>query len=105
MKAFALIDKDERAIAVENASYRWALNVLSFGLLIDVMYRSWVWREAAWDLIALVVLSGAVSFVYQLHHRIFHRQWLRRMGLLMGLIIPIQVLVAFLMIWLMKSYR
>ena len=98
MKAFALVDDDERAVAVGNASCRWALNMLSYGLLLDVIYRGWVLREGAWDLMALVILSGAVSFAYQFYHRIFHRQWLRRMGLLMGLIIPIQLLVAWLMI-------
>jgi hypothetical protein len=41
------VDRDERTVAVENASYRWAYLVLSFGLLVIVMYRSFAWRESA----------------------------------------------------------
>ena len=105
MKAFALIDDDERAVAVTNASCRWALIVLFLGLQLDVVYRGWAYKESAWDLTGLVMLSGMVGLGYQFHHRIFHRQWLERMGLLIGLVIPIQILVAGLMIWYMKYFR
>jgi hypothetical protein len=33
-------------------------------------YRSFVWRESAWDLIALVVIGGAVPAVYQGYHHV-----------------------------------
>lgn len=105
MKAFALIDDDERAVAVTNASCRWALNVLGVGLYLDFFYRDWVYNENAWDLMVLLTLAGMVSLAYQFHHRIFHRQWLKRMGLLIGLVISIQILVAGLMIWYMKYFR
>ena len=57
--------RDERTTAVENASYRWGYLFLSFGLLAVVMYRSFVRQEASWDLLALVVISGFVTTVYQ----------------------------------------
>ncbi len=57
--------KDERTTTVENASYRWAVTVLSYGLLLDATYRSWIRHEAAWDLLGLVILAGLVSFFYQ----------------------------------------
>jgi len=44
------VQRDERTVAVENASYRWACTFVSFALLIDVMYRGAVRNEAAWDL-------------------------------------------------------
>ena len=53
-----VVHRDERTTAVENASYRWAYLVLSFGLLLIVAFRSFVYGESAWDLLALVVLGG-----------------------------------------------
>lgn len=59
------VERDERTDAIENAGYRLAYILMSFGLLVDVMYRGRVHHEAAWDLFALVVLSGAVGKAYQ----------------------------------------
>jgi len=70
------IARDERTVATENASYRWAYLVLSFGLLLSVAYRSFVLGEAAWDLLALVVAGGAVAALYQGHYRVLSRPWL-----------------------------
>ncbi len=57
--------RDERTIAVEDASYRLAYGFISFALLLDVMYRSLVRREASWELLAIVIVGGMVSSVYQ----------------------------------------
>ena len=70
-----LIFKDERTKVVENASYRWAYLVLSFGLLIDVSYRGLVHNETSWDLLALVVLTGLVATLYQGAQKILTRRW------------------------------
>jgi 1,4-dihydroxy-2-naphthoate octaprenyltransferase len=67
--------RDERTVSVENSSYRWAYLLLSFGLLIIVAYRGFVWRESSWDLLALVVLSGVVTTLYQGTHRVLSRRW------------------------------
>jgi hypothetical protein len=72
----AMVVTDERTIAVEHASYRWAYLVLSYGLLLSVMYRSVMRHEASWDLLALVVLGGAVSALYQGSFRVLSRRWL-----------------------------
>jgi hypothetical protein len=69
------IERDERTVTVENASYRWAFIVLSFGVLVDVMYRSYALHESCWDLFALVVLSGAVGTAYQGANRVLGRRW------------------------------
>ena len=69
------IIRDERTIAVENSSYRWAYLILSFGLLVVVAYRSFLWRESRWDLMALVVLGGVVTTLYQWSHRVLTRRW------------------------------
>ena len=68
------VDRDERTIVVENSSYRWAYLLLSFGLLAIVAYRSFVWRESSWDLLALVILGGFVTTWYQAAHRVLSRR-------------------------------
>ena len=70
------IIRDERTIAVENSSYRWAYLLLSFGLLTVVAYRSFLWRESSWDLMALVILGGLVTTLYQWSQRVLSRRWL-----------------------------
>ena len=72
---YNLVSKDERTMAVENTSYRWAYLVLSFGLLIDVSYRGLVHNETSWDLLALVVLTGLVATLYQGAQKILTRRW------------------------------
>lgn len=67
--------RDERTVTVENSSYRWAYLLLSFGLLIVVAYRSFVWRESSWDLLALVILGGLVTTLYQWFHKVLTRRW------------------------------
>jgi hypothetical protein len=67
--------KDERTVAVENASYRWAYLVLSYGLLLSTAYRGFVRDEASWDLLGLVLLGGAVSTFYQHSFRVLPRRW------------------------------
>jgi hypothetical protein len=70
-----LVQRDERTVAVENASYRWSYLFLTFGLLAVVAYRSFVRDESPWDLLALVVLSGGVGTAYQGARRVLSRQW------------------------------
>ncbi len=67
--------RDERTIAIENASYRWAYLVLSFGLLASTAYRGFARNESAWDLLALVMLGGAVTTFYQGSRRVLSRRW------------------------------
>lgn len=67
--------RDERTIATENASYRLATLFMSFGLLLDVAWRSFHLGEAPWDLMALIVLGGVVSSVYQGSHHVLTWRW------------------------------
>jgi len=69
------VDRDERTVSVENAGYRWAYIFLTYGLLLSVAYRGFVRAEQAWDLLALVVLSGGVATLYQGEHRVLSRSW------------------------------
>lgn len=67
--------KDERTVAVENASYRWGYLILSYGLLLDVVYRGLVRQESGWDLLALVILSSLIATLYQSSQKILTRRW------------------------------
>jgi hypothetical protein len=69
-------ERDERTVATENASYRWAYLVLSYGLLASAAYRSFAWNDSVWDLLGLVVLGGVVTTAYQFRGRVLSRRWL-----------------------------
>lgn len=70
------VERDERTTAVENAGYRWSYLTLSVGLLIVVAVRSFANNEQSWDLIALVILGGAVNAGYQGMRRVTTARWL-----------------------------
>jgi hypothetical protein len=71
------VDRDERTVAVENASYRWGYRFVSFAVLMSVAYRSYVLKQTSWDLFAIVILGGVVTTVYQRNQRILTRRWVR----------------------------
>jgi len=70
-----LPDRDERTQAVENASYRLSYLTLSFGLLAISAYRSFVFREATWDLLGLVIIAGGMNAAYQASRRVLYARW------------------------------
>jgi hypothetical protein len=72
------VERDERTVAVENASYRWAYALLTYALLVDVMIRSLTRHEAAWDLMALVIVGGAVCTVYQARQKTLVHGWVMK---------------------------
>ena len=74
------VDTDERTLAVQNASYRWAYLVLTYGLLASIMWRGFARNETSWDLFALVFAGGAVTALYQGRRRILGRRWARDTG-------------------------
>ena len=92
----AYVDRDERTLAVENASFRWGYHVISFGLLLLVAYRSVAHDESPWDLLGLVVLGGVVAAGYQWSHKV-----LTTRRLLKGLAaMLVAALVAAMVTWL-----
>ena len=74
------IARDERTTMVENSSYRWAYLLMTYGLLAIVGYRGLVLRESEWELMALVVLGGAVTALYQGRHHVLSRHWVALVG-------------------------
>ena len=71
---YSLLALDERESGVERSGDRLAWLVVSYGLLAIVAWRSFVDGLASWDLLALVILGGAVSFGYRIWHRAVTRQ-------------------------------
>lgn len=82
--------RDEREAGLDRAGDRLAYLVLSYGLLLIVAYRSLVERQASWELLALVLLGGAVSAGY----RLWHRTLTRETGLLVGLTLLVALAIA-----------
>jgi hypothetical protein len=77
MSTLETVERDERTVAVENTSYRYAYLVLTYALLADVGWRSFVRHEAAWDLMALVIVGGVVGTLYQASQKVLSRSWVK----------------------------
>ena len=76
--------RDERTLVVENASYRLAYQVVTFGLLLDVAFRAFALKQSNWDLFALVILGGLVTTVYQGANKVLTRRWAMTAVLIMA---------------------
>jgi hypothetical protein len=81
MSGVSRVMRDERTDVVENASYRLAYLFIAFALLLDVMYRSVVRQESSWELLAIIIVGGAISTVYQGRHRVLTRHSVRLFAL------------------------
>ena len=94
------VERDERTVAVENAGYGSAYGFLSFALLIDMVYRRVFRHEDAWDLMALVIVGGAVCMIHRIRQKIWTRRQTRAVVLtgLLGAVIAAIVAVA-IMVW------
>jgi hypothetical protein len=84
MKTTGII-RDERTMTVENASYRRAYLLLSFGVLLSMAWRGFMWNEASWDLLGLVIVSGFLATYYQAIHQVLTKHWVR-MTVVIGVI-------------------
>lgn len=85
MNTEQIVQRDERTVAVENASYRWAFILLTYALLVDVIYRGAVRQEAAWDLLAMVIVVGLVCTFYQARQKIMPQGWVMKALLIAGI--------------------
>ena len=85
MNAPLPMERDERTMAVENAGCSWAYALLSYALLLDGAFRGLILHEAAWDLLALVIVSGAALRIYQGRKKALPQRWLK-LGLLVALV-------------------
>jgi hypothetical protein len=88
--------RDERAIAVENESYRWSNLIFTLGLLADIEYRVWFLHDHnCWDLFALLIIGGNIPTIIQLSKGVLISQIARTLivvaivALLAGALTPI----------------
>ena len=75
MNIEAPLKRDERTVAVENASLKWAWHLLVWPLLIDAMYRQHALNEEVGDLVALICISSGIAIVYQYRHKAVVSYW------------------------------
>lgn len=68
--------RDEREAAVDAAADRLSYLVVSFGLLAVVAVRSFINREASWDLLALVVVGGLAGATVRAQRHVVTQRWL-----------------------------
>lgn len=69
------VPRDEREARIHLAADRLAYVAVSYGLLLSVVYRSFVLGDPSWDLLALVVLGGIVGVAYRLFQGIVSGRW------------------------------
>ena len=92
------VDRDERTVALENASYSIGYKVIAYLLLFDVAYRAFMLGESSWDLLILVILSGFVITGYQAREHILSRTWVKLTIFAVIIAAAIAVIVAFAII-------
>ena len=88
---------DERTVAVMLAANTWGLCFMTFALLIDIVYRNWVYHEQCWDLYALVLLGGGIAIVYRARHKALGYLFGWQMLVLLALTALVSVVVAFIL--------
>jgi len=48
---------------------------MSFALLGSIAFRALVFHQSTWDLMAIVVAGGGISYAYQGLHRVISGRW------------------------------
>lgn len=86
---------DERTKSVANEGHRWAYGVLTYALLLDVVYRGVVRNEAAWDLLVMIIAGGAVCAIYQARQKAMPAGWAMHAAILACLSAAVAAVVSF----------
>ncbi len=96
MKNNKITAKDERATFIENISFRYGYNFISFVLLFDVIYRGLRFNEAAWDLLGIIIVSGLVMTLYQYKQKILNKNWIKTVAITFLMAFIAALLIAFI---------
>lgn len=91
-----MVKKDERTTFIENLSYKFGYNFITFALFFDVIYRSLRFNEAPWDLLVIIIISALVMTVYQYKQKILGKAWLKTAALTFVIIFIFSFLLAFI---------
>ena len=90
------IEKDERTVFIENISYSYGYKFITFALLLDIVYRSFRYNEAPWDLFAIIILSSFGMTLYQHRQIILGKIWLKVAALTFAIAIVSAIIVVLL---------
>ncbi len=91
------VDRDERTVAAENASYRWAYLVMTYGLLLDMAYRAFARQEQSWDLVGLVLLGGVVAILLQGRAHVLTKRSAKMVGISAGVAAAVALVLSILL--------
>ncbi|KGP75366.1 hypothetical protein JT05_11075 [Desulfosporosinus sp. Tol-M] len=91
-----MVEKDERTTFIENISYKFGYIFITFALLLDVVYRSFMQNETPWDLLLLVIVSGLVISLYQYKQKIFGKTWIKTFIYVFAVAFIISFIVVFI---------
>jgi uncharacterized membrane protein HdeD (DUF308 family) len=89
-----LMPRDEREMGIDLAADRLAVLVLSFGILAIVAWRAFADKEASWDLLGLLVLSGLVGTGYRFGKRATSVRLVSVMALAAGIAAVVAIVLA-----------
>lgn len=89
-----MVEKDERTNFIEKVSYSYGYKFIVYALLLDIMYRSFRFNEAPWDLFAIIIISGFVMTVYQYKQKILGNGWIKAIVITFAIAIISAVLIA-----------
>jgi hypothetical protein len=92
-----LLARDERQVSVDRAGDWLAYIVVSYGALVIAAYRSFVERQATWDLLALVIVGGMVGWAYRAAKRVLDRQAMLLLGLTIAVAAGLAIATTFLL--------
>lgn len=96
MKNNKITNKDERAIFIENVSYKFGYNLITFALFFDVIYRGLILNEAAWDLLGIIIISGLVMTLYQYKQKILDNNWIKTVVISSLIAFIVALLISFI---------
>jgi hypothetical protein len=90
-----LVPRDEREARIDAAADRLSYVVLSFGILAVVAYRGLVLHEAAWELLALVVLGGAAGTAVRARRRVISTRLLAALAgsAVVGFVVAVLIVI------------
>ena len=91
-----MVEKDERTTFIENISYKFGYMFLTYAILLDVVYRGIRFNEAAWDLLALVIVGSFIATIYQYKKQILKKDSIKTAALIMVAAFIIAFIVAFI---------
>ncbi len=90
MNTIPSAEQERQTAIADNTGGLWAYNFMAFALLLDASYRALVYGEAVWDLLALVVVGGAICAGCQSRQNVWAELWaMRKLWLLIACVAAI----------------